>query len=204
MEIAFVAGNVIVLFGLVMVGNSSIAIGILDDTAACQLRRFVLNVALPALIVASMQVPLTAEFVSGVRDLLIGLILFYAVAFSVAWIVRGSSAARPPAGRRGSAGSCRSRAFPWRWLPSGSGRPSPLCCGRPHAVCQKRGSGVAQGHPRPDRGFLRLRIIHHYRALQVLQGCEDAVGAEEGGRRVAGPHHPGPCGGPRGHAARDR
>ena len=89
MDFLYVANNVIILFLLLGVGYGSSVTGILNQNTTCHLSKFVLYVTLPALIVASMQVPITPELVEGMRDLALAILVFYAVSLPIAWIVPG-------------------------------------------------------------------------------------------------------------------
>lgn len=86
MDLFYIVNNVIILFILIAIGYVSVSVGILDDTTTFRLSRFLLNVTLPALIVASMQIPVTGELISGAEELLLASVFYYAIAFLIAWI----------------------------------------------------------------------------------------------------------------------
>ncbi|MCC7566480.1 MAG: AEC family transporter [Methanomicrobiaceae archaeon] len=87
MNVLAVADTVIILFILMAVGYAALWTGILDTATTLRLSRFLLNVTLPALLVASMQLPLTLDLIAGIEGVLLVSVGYYAVAFLSAWIV---------------------------------------------------------------------------------------------------------------------
>lgn len=87
MDFLYVANSVAILFLLIGVGYGSVLAGILNQDTTRRLGKFVLYVTLPALIVASMQIPITAELLEGMRDLALAILIFYAVSIPIAWVV---------------------------------------------------------------------------------------------------------------------
>ena len=87
MNFFYVVDSVAILFSLIIVGYLSLVYGILDEAAARKLSRFLLYVTLPALLVASMQMPLDMALVAGVEEIMLLSIGYYALAFLAAWLV---------------------------------------------------------------------------------------------------------------------
>jgi malate permease and related proteins len=95
MDLFYVINNVVILVILIIIGYVSVTAGILDTTTTLRLSRFLLNVTLPALIIVSMQIPLTGALISGAEELLLASAFYYAIAFLIAWIAPALLRSRP-------------------------------------------------------------------------------------------------------------
>ncbi|RPJ52945.1 MAG: AEC family transporter, partial [Methanobacteriota archaeon] len=99
MEFFDVAESVAILFLLSVVGYLSFVAGVLDRPTTIKISRFVLNVALPALILASLQLPEGATLLGDLPGLVIAIVVFYAVSLVAAWVV--PRILRIPSAKRG-------------------------------------------------------------------------------------------------------
>ncbi len=86
-EFLAVAESILILVLLIAAGYASFVLGVLDVHATKRLSGFLINVTIPALIIASMQVPFSPMLLAGVGELLVLSAAFYAVSLAAAWLV---------------------------------------------------------------------------------------------------------------------
>lgn len=98
-EILVAADPIAVLLVLIATGYAAFRLGILDRHTTHTLSVFLLNVSIPALIIVSMQMPLSDELISGAVVFTLGLSVFYLFSVTIAYFAR--SALQMDAGRGG-------------------------------------------------------------------------------------------------------
>ena len=94
-----VADQIFILVLLIAAGYVAVATKIVDPRATRGLSGLLINITLPALIVASMQVPFTPERLAGAETLVLATGALYIISFAIAWVV--SKAMRVPAAEEG-------------------------------------------------------------------------------------------------------
>ena len=94
-----VADQIFILVLLIAAGYIAVATKILDPRATRGLSGLLVNITLPALIIASMQVPFTPERLAGAETLVLATGALFAISFAIAWAV--SKAMRVPAAEEG-------------------------------------------------------------------------------------------------------
>ncbi|WP_332450146.1 AEC family transporter [Methanoculleus sp.] len=94
-----VADQIFILVLLIAAGYVAVSMKIVDPRATRGLSGLLINITLPALIVASMQVPFTTERLAGAETLILATGALYIISFSIAWAV--SKAMRVPAAEEG-------------------------------------------------------------------------------------------------------
>ncbi|WOX56535.1 MULTISPECIES: AEC family transporter [unclassified Methanoculleus] len=94
-----VADQIFILVLLIAAGYVAVATKIVDPRATRGLSGLLINITLPALIVASMQVPFTPERLAGAETLVLATGALYIISFAIAWAV--SKAMRVPATEEG-------------------------------------------------------------------------------------------------------
>jgi predicted permease len=87
MDFLTVADRIFILVMLIGVGYASFVVKILDIHATRRLSGFLINVTIPALIIASLQVPFSPARLVGAETLLIATGVLYIFSFIVAWLV---------------------------------------------------------------------------------------------------------------------
>ncbi|MFA7562149.1 MAG: AEC family transporter [Methanoculleus sp.] len=99
MDFLIVADQIFILVLLIAAGYAAVATKIVDPQATRGLSGLLVNITIPALIVASMQVPFTPERLIGAETLLLATGVFFALSFALAWAV--SKAMRVPPAEEG-------------------------------------------------------------------------------------------------------
>ena len=94
-----VADQIFILVLLIAAGYVAVSTKILDPRATRGLSGLLINITIPALIIASMQVPFTPERLAGAGTLLLATGMLYVISFALAWAV--SKAMRVPAAEEG-------------------------------------------------------------------------------------------------------
>jgi len=94
-----VADQIFILVLLIAAGYVAVSTKILDPRATRGLSGLLINITIPALIVASMQVPFTPERLVGAETLILATGMLYVFSFALAWAV--SKAMRVPAAEEG-------------------------------------------------------------------------------------------------------
>ncbi|MCK8518419.1 AEC family transporter [Methanoculleus sp. 7T] len=94
-----VADQIFILVLLIAAGYVAVSTKIMDPRATRGLSGLLINITIPALIVASMQVPITPARLAGAETLLLATGVFYVFSFAVAWVV--SKAMRVPPEKEG-------------------------------------------------------------------------------------------------------
>ncbi len=94
-----VADQIFILVLLIAAGYVAVATKIVDPRATRGLSGLLINITIPALIVASMQVPFTPERLIGAETLILATGALYVFSFALAWVV--SKAMRVPAAEEG-------------------------------------------------------------------------------------------------------
>ena len=99
MDFLIVADQIFILVLLIAAGYAAVTTKIVDPRATRGLSGLLVNITIPALIVASMQVPFTPERLIGAETLLLATGVFFALSFALAWAV--SKAMRVPPAEEG-------------------------------------------------------------------------------------------------------
>ncbi|NLB01517.1 MAG: AEC family transporter [Methanomicrobiales archaeon] len=99
MDFLVVADQIFILVLLIGAGYVAVSTRIVDPRATRGLSGLLINITLPALIVASMQVPFTPERLIGAETLLLATGALFTLSFAIAWAV--SKAMRVPAAEEG-------------------------------------------------------------------------------------------------------
>ena len=99
MDFLLVADQIFILVLLIAAGYVAVATKIVDPRATRGLSGLLINITLPALIVASMQVPFTPERLAGAETLILATAALYVISLAIAWVV--SKAMRVPAAEEG-------------------------------------------------------------------------------------------------------
>ncbi|MDD2788303.1 AEC family transporter [Methanoculleus sp.] len=94
-----VADQIFILVLLIAAGYVAVSTKIVDPRATRGLSGLLINITIPALIVASMQVPFTPERLVGAETLILATGMLYVFSFALAWAV--SKAMRVPAAEEG-------------------------------------------------------------------------------------------------------
>ena len=94
-----VADEIFILVLLIAAGYVAVSTRIVDPRVTRGLSGLLINITLPALIIASMQVPFTTERLAGAETLLLATGALYVISFVLAWVV--SKAMRVPAAEEG-------------------------------------------------------------------------------------------------------
>lgn len=94
-----VADQIFILVLLIAAGYVAVSTKIMDPRATRGLSGLLINITIPALIIASMQVPITPTRLAGAETLLLATGVFYVFSFAVAWAV--SKAMRVPPAKDG-------------------------------------------------------------------------------------------------------
>ncbi|MCZ0863297.1 AEC family transporter [Methanocorpusculum vombati] len=82
----FIALNqILILFLLIGVGFFCRRVGILHETSVTSLSKFLLHICIPAMIIYSMQIPVTSELLQNSELLIVAAFGYYAVSLVVAW-----------------------------------------------------------------------------------------------------------------------
>ena len=87
MDLLVVADQILILVLLIAVGYAAVSTKIMDPGATRGLSALLVNVTIPALIIASMQVPFTPERLAGAEILLLATGVLFAFSFALAWAV---------------------------------------------------------------------------------------------------------------------
>jgi len=87
MDLLVVADQILILVLLIAVGYAAVSTKIMDPRATRGLSALLVNVTIPALIIASMQVPFTPERLAGAEILLLATGVLFAFSFALAWAV---------------------------------------------------------------------------------------------------------------------
>ncbi|HUM78287.1 MAG TPA: AEC family transporter [Methanoculleus sp.] len=82
-----VADQIFILVLLIAAGYVAVSTKIVDPRATRGLSGLLINITLPALIIASMQVPITSERLAGTETLFLATGVFFAFSFALAWAV---------------------------------------------------------------------------------------------------------------------
>ncbi|WP_052379732.1 AEC family transporter [Methanoculleus sp. MH98A] len=99
MDFLIVADQIFILVLLIAAGYVAVATKIVDPRATRGLSGLLINITIPALIVASMQVPFTPERLVGAETLVLATGMLYVFSFALAWAV--SKTMRVPAAEEG-------------------------------------------------------------------------------------------------------
>ncbi|PKL63471.1 MAG: AEC family transporter [Methanomicrobiales archaeon HGW-Methanomicrobiales-2] len=99
MDFLIVADQIFILVLLIAAGYVAVTTKIVDPRATRGLSGLLINITIPALIVASMQVPFTPERLAGAETLVLATGALYVFSFALAWAV--SKAMRVPAAEEG-------------------------------------------------------------------------------------------------------
>ncbi|WP_052959086.1 AEC family transporter [Methanoculleus sediminis] len=99
MDFLIVADQIFILVLLIAAGYVAVSAKIVDPRATRGLSGLLINITIPALIVASMQVPFTPERLVGAETLILATGALYVFSFALAWAV--SKAMRVPAAEEG-------------------------------------------------------------------------------------------------------
>ena len=87
MDLLVVADQILILVLLIAVGYAAVSTKIMGPGATRGLSALLVNVTIPALIIASMQVPFTPERLAGAEILLLATGVLFAFSFALAWAV---------------------------------------------------------------------------------------------------------------------
>nr|WP_303714620.1 AEC family transporter [Methanoculleus marisnigri] len=98
-DFLIVADQILILVLLIAAGYIAVTTKIVDPRATRGLSGLLINITLPALIVASMQVPFTPERLAGAETLILATAALYVISLAIAWVV--SKAMRVPAAEEG-------------------------------------------------------------------------------------------------------
>ena len=98
-DFLIVADQIFILVLLIAAGYVAVSTKIVDPRATRGLSGLLINITIPALIVASMQVPFTPERLVGAETLVLATAVLYVFSFALAWVV--SKAMRVPAAEEG-------------------------------------------------------------------------------------------------------
>ncbi|MCK9317439.1 MAG: AEC family transporter [Methanoculleus sp.] len=98
-DFLIVADQIFILVLLIAAGYVAVSTKIVDPRATRGLSGLLINITIPALIVASMQVPFTPERLVGAETLILATGMLYVFSFALAWAV--SKAMRVPAAEEG-------------------------------------------------------------------------------------------------------
>jgi predicted permease len=98
-DFLIVADQIFILVLLIAAGYVAVSTGIVDPRATRGLSGLLINITIPALIIASMQVPFTPERLVGAQTLILATGTLYVFSFGLAWAV--SKAMRVPAAEEG-------------------------------------------------------------------------------------------------------
>uniref|UniRef100_UPI00272E899D AEC family transporter n=2 Tax=unclassified Methanoculleus TaxID=2619537 RepID=UPI00272E899D len=98
-DFLIVADQIFILVLLIAAGYVAVSAKIVDPRATRGLSGLLINITIPALIVASMQVPFTPERLAGAEILVLATGMLYVFSFALAWAV--SKAMRVPAAEEG-------------------------------------------------------------------------------------------------------
>lgn len=98
-DFLIVADQIFILVLLIAAGYVAVSTKIVDPRATRGLSGLLVNITIPALIVASMQVPFTPERLTGAETLILATGALYVFSFALAWVV--SKAMRVPAAEEG-------------------------------------------------------------------------------------------------------
>jgi predicted permease len=98
-DFLIVADQIFILVLLIAAGYVAVTTKIVDPRATRGLSGLLVNITIPALIVASMQVPFTPERLAGAETLIFATGALYVFSFALAWAV--SKAMRVPAAEEG-------------------------------------------------------------------------------------------------------
>jgi len=98
-DFLIVADQIFILVLLIAAGYVAVSTKIVDPRATRGLSGLLVNITIPALIVASMQVPFTPERLVGAETLVLATGMLYIFSFALAWAV--SKAMRVPAAEEG-------------------------------------------------------------------------------------------------------
>jgi predicted permease len=98
-DFLIVADQIFILVLLIAAGYVAVATKIVDPRATRGLSGLLINITIPALIVASMQVPFTPERLVGAETLVLATGMLYVFSFALAWGV--SKTMRVPAAEEG-------------------------------------------------------------------------------------------------------
>ncbi|MGB4579791.1 MAG: AEC family transporter [Methanoculleus sp.] len=79
------ADQIFILVLLIAAGYAAVSTGIMDPRATRGLSGLLVNVTIPALIIASMQVPITAARLAGAEILFFATVMLFILSFAVAW-----------------------------------------------------------------------------------------------------------------------
>ncbi|MGB4172167.1 MAG: AEC family transporter, partial [Candidatus Methanoculleus thermohydrogenotrophicum] len=79
-----VADQIFILVLLIAAGYVAVSTKIMDPGATRGLSGLLINITLPALIIASMQVPFTPARLAGAETLLLATVVFFILSFAVA------------------------------------------------------------------------------------------------------------------------
>lgn len=85
MDFVGVFDQIVILFLLILTGYAARRFGVLDDRTTSGTCRFLVQIALPALIISSMMVPFSADLFSACEEMLLISVVFYAISLVVAW-----------------------------------------------------------------------------------------------------------------------
>ena len=98
-DFLIVADQIFILVLLIAAGYVAVSAKIVDPRATRGLSGLLINITIPALIVASMQVPFTPERLAGAETLVLATGMLYVFSFAIAWAV--SKAMRVPPAEEG-------------------------------------------------------------------------------------------------------
>lgn len=87
MDLILIAGRIATLFFLIAIGFAAARTGIITRTGARLLTSVLVNITLPALILVSMQIPLTPDSLGSTAVIFGIAIVYYVIAFALAWTV---------------------------------------------------------------------------------------------------------------------
>ena len=95
-DLLVVADQIFILVLLIAVGYVAVSTKIMDPRATRGLSGLLINVTIPALIIASMQVPFTAERLAGAEMMLIATGVLFALSFAIALVTSRVIPMTPP------------------------------------------------------------------------------------------------------------
>jgi hypothetical protein len=98
-DFLIIADQIFILVLLIAAGYVAVSTNIVDPRATRGLSGLLINITIPALIIASMQVPFTPERLAGAGTLLLATGMLYVISFALAWAV--SKTMRVPAAEEG-------------------------------------------------------------------------------------------------------
>jgi len=96
MEFLTVADRIFILVLLIAAGYIALAAGVLDRHSTRKISGFLINVTIPALIIASMQVPFSSTRLAESEELLLLTGALYIFSFALAWVVSRVLSGSPP------------------------------------------------------------------------------------------------------------